>query len=621
MMTLNKMMNELFERQSVETWKQKAEETLKGKLFESLTTNTYENLKLKPLYSMEDFEGQRISQYPGQSDFRRGSEALGYLSEEWKIAQKLVSEDGENLRKKLLESFDKGQTAISIRTDKLNINDFGKIVDDIYLKYPFSMETNEHQAPLLTQLSKLTDSDKVTGYIAADPLAKAAITGNVVEIESYDEWGKIIQLADRNMPGLRTILIDTSVYHNGGANAVQELAIAISTGSYHIQQLLERGVSLETILTKMIFKFSMGANFFMEIAKLRAARIIWSKVAETYGAKAETRKMVITAETSTLTKTAYDPYVNMLRTGNEAFSAVLGGIQYLHVQPFNEPEGKPTAFSERIARNMQLILKEEVHLKKIIDPAGGSWYVESLTNELAQKAWELFLEIEERDGMAEVLKSGWIQEQISKVLKKRNEDIFTRKQSIIGTNIYANLNDKPLQSKNEQYCSERKSLAIPQVRLSEPFEKLRRAAKELENIGGKPSVGLICLGKLKEHKARADFMTGFLAPGGIYAVKSPEIVKAEDALKFVSETNFNHYAICGTNDQYDEAALETTCLIKENRPDATLFLAGIPENSKQESLQHAGIKQFIHVRSNCYEVLSSLLSEMEVATNGEKTGF
>ncbi|WP_419393708.1 methylmalonyl-CoA mutase family protein [Cytobacillus praedii] len=608
-MTLNKMINETFETYTLETWEKKSEESLKGKSIASLSKNTYENILLKPLYSKEDLKLNSTGQFPGQTDFRRGADPAGYLTSPWKVAQRIDAENGEELRKKLHASFERGQTAISFQLDEDIVKDFVKIIDGIYATFAFSIEAGKDQADVLEKLSDLADCDKVSGYIGRDLLQIASNDGLKQE---YDKWSEMIQSFDKRMPNLRTILVDTSVYHKAGANAIQELAAALSTGVQHIQELLERGMPIEKILSKMVFKFSIGTNFFMEVAKLRAARVLWSKIAEAYGANAEEQKMVISAETSPFTKTAYDPYVNLLRAGNEAFAGVLGGVQFLHVSPFNEPEGKTIPFSDRIARNTQLILKEEAHLKNIVDPAGGSWYVENLTNELAEKAWALFLKIEEKDGMASVLKTGWIQEQIAEVMKKRNEDLFKRKQSMIGTNIYANLNDHPLQNVMESLEANH---ALPHNRLSEPFEKLRRAAQRLVQSGSEPKAGLICIGELKEHKARADFMTGFLAPGGIKTDASTNIDHPKSALQFIQESNLHHYVLCGTDKQYDELALELVHSIKENYPDVRLYLAGLPEESKQAAFQQAGIEQFIHAKSNCYEILTSLLSEMEAEVN------
>ncbi|KAB2338448.1 methylmalonyl-CoA mutase [Cytobacillus depressus] len=609
-MTINKMVNETFQAYTREDWVQKVEEALKGKSVESLDTNTYENIKLKALYTKEDVKDQFASQYPGQSDFRRGHHSLGFLTEEWRIAQRISGEDDRVFRENLLSAIEKGQSALSFDMEKLNINELESVVGDLYTKLPFSIEVYENQRNIISQLSKLSDCKKISGYIAADPLAQGALKGETVQLETFDEFAEIIQVADQNMPKLRTLLINTSVYHNAGTHDVQELAIAISAGVHNIEELVNRKLNVETIFEKMVFKFSIGANFFMEISKLRAARILWAKIAEAYGVK--NHQMVIAAETSLFTKTAYDPYVNLLRAGNEAFAAVLGGIQYLHVGPFNEVEGKTTAFSERIARNTQFILKNESHLEKVIDPAGGSWYIESLTNELAQKAWSLFLEMEELGGIAETIQTGWLQAQISDVLNKRSQDIFTRKKSIIGTNVYANLDEKPLEFLDSISNQTR---GIPQVRLSEPFEKLRKLAEKITATGNKSAIGLICLGKLKDHKTRKDFITGFFAPGGIHTYNSQSIFNVEMAFEFLQESNLSDYVICGNDQQYDETAFEIIRFIKERKPHIRLFLAGLPDKDKREAFEQAGIDQFIHLRSNCYDVLSSLLSKMEVASN------
>lgn len=607
-MSIKRMKNDTFLQQAVTIWKQKAEEALKGKPLESLSTNTYEQIQLQPLYTADDLKSH-VSQFPGQSDFRRGSSTLGYLDKGWEVAQKLNIKSEEKLKEELIANLEKGQTTLSFPVDQMNLNNFESFIGGLYSKYPFSIETNEKQTEVLTKLSKLTDCEKISGYIASDPLTEHVMTG--IENLTYDNWVSSLQTANKMMPNLRTIFINTSKYHNAGANAVQELSIALALGVHYIHELLQREFSLEDIISKFVFNFSIGANFFMEIAKLRAARILWSKIAESYGAGTEAQKMVISAETSSFTKTVYDPYVNILRAGNEAFAAVLGGVQYLHVSPYNEPEGHSTAFSERIARNIQLILKKEAHLERIIDPAGGSWYVESLTNELAEKAWALFLEIEEKDGIANALKSGWLQEKINEVLKRRKEDIYTRKQSIIGTNMYANLNDKGLKISNIKGDS-----VISQVRLSEPFEKLRAAAEKMEQSGIKPVAGLICLGELKAHKARADFMTSFFATGGIHSIKSQNIAHFEMALQFVKETKINHYVICGTDKQYEEYESIIMALVKEKQPNIKIYLAGLPEAEKRDQWKKLGIAGFIHLHSNCYETLSILLSEMEVASNG-----
>jgi methylmalonyl-CoA mutase len=371
----------------------------------------------------------------------------------------------------------------------------------------------------------------------------------------------------------------------------------------------------------MIFQFSIGGNFFMELAKLRAARILWNKITQVYGADTKDRGMHITAETSSFTKTVYDPYVNLLRAGNEGFAAVVGGVQYLHITPFNDITGS-SQLSERIARNTQNILKEEAYLQKVVDPAGGSWYVEALTKELAEKAWQYFQQIEAKGGMLEVLKSGWLQEEIAAVQTKREQDVFTRKQSIVGTNVYANLaesagsaavqiSNNPLSVDRSNRINIRK---INNVRLSEPFEKLRKISEEIKSkSGSKPKIGMICLGELKYYKPRLDFMRGFAAAGGIEAVDSGPITSLESAKQFILRQDTKYFCLCGSNDQYESFGHEILSTLNREFPDLTFYLAGLPEKDLQTKWASEGIKEFIHIKSNCYEILSTILIEMEVA--------
>ncbi|OHX48797.1 methylmalonyl-CoA mutase subunit beta [Cytobacillus pseudoceanisediminis] len=620
-MSLKKMIEEKFPQQTNEDWEQSAERTLKGKSLETLSRNTYENIKLKPLYSREDLETGALSQYPGLEDFRRGSYAAGYLSEEWKVAQKISASSSEELSDKLLAAIKTGQTALAFEPEQLkNPEKISLSVGELYERYPFSVDAGRNQHVLIAGLGKVKEREKVSGYVAADPLAIAAAdTLNDRSIdELYEALNKTMSNAEENLPSLKTIMVNSAVYHNSGANAVQELAFALAAGVNHLQYLLDKGKGLEQILSKMVFKFAVGSNFFMEIAKLRAARVLWGKVAEAFGAEGDSKKMVISAETSFFTKSAYDSYVNMLRAGNEAFAAVLGGIQYLHVSPYNDPERAKSPFSERIARNTQLILREEAHLLKVSDPAGGSWYIEHLTNELISKSWGLFLEIEELGGMKDALQTGWVHDQITQTLEKKKKDVHTRKQSIIGTNIYANLDEKPLQTELETVQNSRSDLKIiQQVRLSESFEGLRNLSERLKGKGIRPEAGLICLGALKDHKARADFISGFLAPGGVDAVKSGSVYNPEDAEAFIQKTNCRHYFICGSNELYDSIAVPLIKQLKETFPSAEIYLAGLPEERKKDEYQNAGICGYIHVKSDCYETLLNMLNEMEAASNGQ----
>lgn len=650
-MKIEKMKITSFKKASFDDWQEKAAASLKGKPLDTLYTNTYENITLKPLYTKEDFSEGMVGDFPGVPDFRRGIYAMGYQSHSWHIANRLTYSNLEELKEKMDSALSKGQTSISfevkpeIFADQKNLIGF---FSNFKNGYPYCVNAGSLQAPLLEALiianQESGTENKLSGFIASDPIAEASLKGSLPkeETEFFQEWSSMLEEAGEELPSLKTVLVDAASYHNSGANAVQELAISISTGVNLLQKLIDNGWELKKALSKVVFHFAIGSNFFMETAKLRAARLLWNKTVEAFGGDTEDRKMIISAETSMFTKTMFDPYVNMLRTGNEAFAAVLGGVQYLHTGTFDDAAGHADEFSERVARNTQLILKSEAHLEKAADPAGGSWYVESLTEELAEKAWELFLEIDSKGGVYETLKSGWLQEQIAKTAEEREKDILKRKKSIIGTNVYANLAEKiaepgdlksssifiggSLTDNMEKIKSEQASSSIESTsgfpplkmkRLAEPFEKLRFRAERIEKERNvKPSVGLICLGELKKHKARADFISGFLAAGGIQAERSREITNAANAAEFIKSSNTRQFVLCGDNGDYSLMSPEFASELKHQYPEIKLYLAGLPDEAEAD-WKAAGIEEFMHIRSDACQILSSLLQQMEVSADAK----
>jgi methylmalonyl-CoA mutase len=310
-------------------------------------------------------------------------------------------------------------------------------------------------------------------------------------------------------------------------------------------------------------------------------------------------------------------------------------VQYLQVRAFNELQGI-TPIAERLARNTQLILKEETFLQNIVDPAGGSWYIESLTNELVEKAWSYFLTIEEKGGLMQVLESNWLQSEIGAILTKRRNDTFTRKQSIVGTNVYANLQEvsKEVLCENEvEFFNLKESLKmmiqdrkdsklinlsanhienytikpVKSERLSKPFEELRQRAGEL--VSNK--VGLICLGELKDYKARADFMSGFLTSGGLEGVRSNGLDSVTDALAFMEEIKVKHYVLCSSNEIYSYIGLQILSTLKEKHPEVSFYVAGLLENDVQKQWFEAGTREFVHLKTNCFEFNTSIIHEQE----------
>ncbi|PLR99857.1 methylmalonyl-CoA mutase family protein [Bacillus sp. T33-2] len=651
-MGLKELKEASFVKMSIDDWKKAAEESLRGKPVEILHKNTYENIVLKPLYTREDRGSAVDGGYPGVPQYRRGVHPLGYNTQCWHIAQELDYQNVSELEEKLRHAMATGQTALSFRVKNelfSHMDGLMRILKDHQADYPFSVNAGWLHAPLIACLhvagKAYENGTGVSGFIASDPVTDAVLRGGLPAgtDEYFNRWAETIGTANGWFPALRTVLVNTSPYHNSGASADQELAIALSTAVFHLEQLLDKGWEIDETMNKIIFHFSIGANFFMELAKLRAARFLWNKVGEAYGASPDVRKMHISAETSMFNKTVLDPHVNLLRAGNEAFAAILGGVQYLHTGTFDAAGGGTTAFSERIARNTQLILKEEAQLQHVADPAGGSWYIESLTDQLAEKGWEVFLKIENSGGILNSLKNGWLQNDLAAVLKIKINDAITRKQSIIGTNVYANpgeeavpgFADKQIENtyavRNAQEvvhwlengesaaeamkdCEKREVLKpLRQCRLAEPFELLRFKAINMElKSGNKPKFGLICLGALKTHKPRADFITGFLAAGGITAEKSGDINDPVAATDFIRHSGFSHFCLCGNDQQYTEAGLATARHIKEHFQHVRLYMAGLPAEGDLHRWKDAGIKEFIHLNSNSIEILSTALVEMEV---------
>lgn len=616
-MSIETMKNASFPPSTNHAWKEKVEESLKGKKLETLMKHTYEKIVLKPLYSVTD-QTAAIS-YPGVSDYRRGIYSLGYQSNPWKIAQKVTYQTMDELDGNLTEAFERGQTAISFKLRKElfeTADQFNKLLSKFTGKASFAIETDGLQKSFLSLLIEGKENSVVTGYVAEDPMSALVKKGSLpFAIEKYfDTWVETIKDSHQSLPNLKTILIDTTPYHNGGANAVQELAIALSTGVYYLEELKFRGLAPEELFNKMIFKFQIGSNFFMELAKLRAARVLWNKIGEAYGISSEKRKMEIIAETSNFTKTMTDRHVNILRSGNEAFAAILGGVQYLHVHGFNELEGI-TPLAERLARNTQLILKHEAFLQDIVDPAGGSLYIESLTNELVMAAWEYFLTIDDKGGLLQGLETNWLQSEIATLLNKRQLDTFTRKQSIVGTNVYANLQESvqnPFKNEDECYFSDEQQVfhsiqPIARQRLSEPYENLRQSASQLDHN----QVGLLCLGELKEYKTRADFMTGFLAAGGLQGVKSQGLKGSVDAHSFIVKSKIKHFVLCSSNENYNNLGIEMFKQLKKDLPNVHFYLAGLPDKEMYNHWIEAGIRDFVHLKTNCYEFNSSIIHELE----------
>ena len=506
-----------FPHPSYEEWRRLVEQQLKGAPFEKkLVTRTYEDIEVQPMYRQEDVADlPHLGSAPGFPPYVRGATALGYLLKPWAIGQELPYSTVDEFNSALRYDLERGQTAVNLRPDKATllgqdpdeaqIGDVGRdgvsiaTVDDLaralagidLVKVPIFIQAHSAALPTTALLIALLrrqgkSTEKLQGSIEMDPLGILARAGTFPRsiAGAYDRMAHLMAWAKAHAPHLQTVTVHGQPYHDSGGSAVQELAFVLATAVEYVRELLARNLTIDEVAPRIRFSFSIGSTYFMEVAKLRAARMIWAKVVEAFGGHEASQSMSMHVRTSAWNKAVYDPYVNMLRTTIEAFAGSVGGCDSMHVGAFDEAIRPPDEFSRRIARNTQLILQQECYLTRVIDPAGGSWYVENLTGAIAQKAWALFQEVEKRGGMSQALPAGFPQEQVAQTAAQRATNLATRKDILVGVNMYLNLAEKPLEDNKPDYeaLHKKRSNYVAQYRTSLNNTQSTLVLEKLSNI-------------------------------------------------------------------------------------------------------------------------------------------
>lgn len=482
---------EEFSATSAEAWREAADQLLKGKPFEKfMTSQTPEGIRLDPIFRREVLEDLPASAtLPGFDGYLRGTSAAGYHKGEqgpWEIAQELPYGTAAEFNAAARADLMRGQNALNVILDIATLKgidpDAAKAGEvgacglslaclkdieaafDSILPEAVSFHIRSGCAGLsvgglfFAWLKRQSvDPAKIKGSLGMDPMAVWAASGQLPTklAELLSEQAIMAKYCADNAPGIRAVGVSSLPYHQAGASAVEELGIALATGAFYLSELIERGLSVDEAARQIRFSFCIGANFFMEIAKLRAARVLWSQVVQAFGGDAESQKIVMHARTGLYNKTQKDPYVNMLRTTTEALSGAIGGVDSMCVGNFDEVSRMPDTFSRRISRNTQIILQEECELTAVVDPAGGSWAVEWLTNELAEKSWACFKGIEAEGGIESALKSGSIHDMLEATAKGNESSLGARRKSLIGTNVYPNLEEKELEENLPDYAEVR----------------------------------------------------------------------------------------------------------------------------------------------------------------------
>ncbi len=449
---------------------------------------------------------------------------------------------------------------------------------------------------------------KLRGSIDFDPIEKILIKGK--------DTTKLINVASQLVskleafPEFRCVTVNAVSLNNSGAYIVQELGYALAWGNEYLQQLTDAGIKAGTAARKIKFNMGISANYFMEIAKFRAARMLWANIVKKYQPECDcTCEMVVNASTSEYNMTIFDSYVNLLRSQTESMSAALAGVDSIVVTPFDLPYEQPTEFSERIARNQQLLLKEECHFDKIVDVSAGSYYIEELTNSIANEAWKIFLSVEEEGGFLEAAKKGIIQDAINATNKKRHESVGKRKEFLLGTNQFPNFTEKSdgKEPNCSACCCSHDSAPFKKIessRLASDFETLRM---QTERSGKTPTVFMLTIGKLAWRQARAQFSSNFLACAGYQIIDNLGFDTVEEGVDAALEAKADIVVLCSSDEEYATYAIPAFQYLNGR---ALYIVAGAPEC--MDELKAAGIENFVHVRCDVLETLKGYNAKLGI---------
>ncbi len=612
MMVKKEKLFEQFPPVTTREWMAKVNCDLKGADFnKKLVWKTNEGFEVMPFYRAEDVENLLyVDSLPDEFPYIRGTKTK---NNNWFVRQNIEVSDYNEANRKALTILMKGVDSLGfVITDPESVNEtnFNTLLKDIHLEIiEISFFCNGKAIEIFEQIFRISNErginlNDIKGAIEADPIGRLLVNGKLcVPVEDGFTYLASLTEAASEFPNLRTIHLNASNFNNAGADIVQELAFGLSMGSEYISQLTDRGLTASLSASKIRFSFGIGSNYFSEIAKLRAARLLWSVVQKGFGLTGTNSvKMDIHCVTSEWNKTIYDPYVNMLRTQTEAMSAILGGTDSLTVEPFDIAFRKPDEFSERIARNQQLILKEEAYFDKVADPSAGSYYIENLTNLIAENAWKLFLEIEEQGGFLSAAISGLIQEKLSESAAKRKNDLAFRKMILLGTNQYPNTGesvspsvDQDLAFRNRLYEEDLTVNPITLFRGSEDYDKLRMAVDQAVK---RPEVFLLPVGNPSMRTARAQFSAGFFGCAGYHIIENRGFAGITDGIKCALESKAEIVVICSSDEEYVLFAPEIYSGLRDK---TIVVIAGNPASA--EELKSKGLNNFIHLRSNVTETL------------------
>lgn len=620
---------------STEAWKDKIVQDLKGADFEKkLVWRTDEGFKVQPFYRQEDLEGlQTTDSAPGKYPFVRGTKT----NNEWQVRQNLCAKDAKAANAKALDILMKGVDSLGFKLDKqqLSAQYIATLLKDIRadiisLNFSICASKAEDLIALLAAYYQQQgyDMKAVRGSINIDPINKMLTKGKNLSKEMVTE--KIVAAVKTAavLPKYRVVGVNSVSLNNAGAYCAQELGYALAWGNQYMEMLTEAGIDAATAGKAIKFTMGIGGNYFMEIAKFRAARMLWAMIVRQYEPVCNcgddcqcekvdgkycpcAMKMKVCAETSRFNMTVFDAYVNLLRSQTESMSAAIAGVDEIVVTPFDVTYKQADDFSERIARNQQLLLKEEAHFNKVVDPAAGSYYLENLTANIAEQAWKLFLDIQDKGGMFEMVKTGQVQAAMEENLKARLGNVAKRKETLLGTNQFPNFNEKTegkIEKEGKCCCSCQKEEGerlpvLPTVRAAEQFEELRLATEAAVH---QPVAFMLTIGNLAMRLARSQFSCNFFACAGYKVIDNNGFKTVAEGIEAARKAGADIIVLCSSDDEYAEFAPQAWDILKDARE--VFVVAGAP--ACMEDLQKLGIDNYIHVRVNVLETLQKFNAQL-----------
>ncbi|WP_295936826.1 methylmalonyl-CoA mutase family protein [uncultured Alistipes sp.] len=598
-----------------EKWEEVITADLKGADYErKLVWKTAEGFSVRPYYRAENLEGIKfLGSQAGEFPYVRGTHAHN----RWRVHQTVSVASPSMANAEALKILNAGVDSLGlcIASETFSAADLETLLAGIHLpavELTFCGQKTPNVAELM--LAKIEKDniakEEVRIAFCIDPLVKnLSAKGDFCSPNGENCFGRIVELINKakEYKHIRIVTVTGQTFGNSGSTIVEELAFTLSAGHDYLVRLMDAGLTVDEAARKIRFSFSVSSNYFMEIAKFRAARMLWANIVKGYSPEKNCAcKMLIHAETSRWNQTAYDPYVNMLRGTTEAMSATIAGVHSLEVMPFDASFEAPTEFSQRIARNVELLLKHESHFDQVVDPAGGSYYIETLTQSIAAEAWKLFLEVEGKGGYTEAYKAGFIVERIKASAALKDKNIATRRQILLGANQYPNFTEVAGKELTAEAVTRKQAEGntLAPYRGAMAFEEMRL---KVDRSGKEPKAFMLTCGNLGMARARSQFACNFFACAGIKVIDNTYFKSIEEGVKAALEAKAEIVVVCAADDDYAEAAPKVKELLGGK---AILVVAGAPASAPE--LEAQGITNFINVKSNVLETLKFYLKEMGI---------